>query len=36
VRALYELDIGGSQLDAIGVQALEWALVGLNGKDVYS
>jgi 5-methylphenazine-1-carboxylate 1-monooxygenase len=36
VRCLYELGIGPSQLDAIGVPALEWALVGLNGKDVYS
>jgi 2-polyprenyl-6-methoxyphenol hydroxylase-like FAD-dependent oxidoreductase len=36
VRELYELDIGPQQLDAIGVQAREWALVGLNGKDVYS
>jgi len=36
VRELYELDIGASQLDSIGVRAREWALVGLNGKDVYS
>ncbi len=36
VRELYELDIGPRNLDAIGVQAREWALVGLNGKDVYS
>jgi 2-polyprenyl-6-methoxyphenol hydroxylase-like FAD-dependent oxidoreductase len=36
VRELYELDIGPDQLDSIGVRALEWALVGLNGKDVYS
>jgi 2-polyprenyl-6-methoxyphenol hydroxylase-like FAD-dependent oxidoreductase len=36
VRELYELDIGPRDLDAIGVQAREWALVGLNGKDVYS
>ncbi len=36
VRELYELGIGPVQLDAIGLQAREWALVGLNGKDVYS
>jgi 2-polyprenyl-6-methoxyphenol hydroxylase-like FAD-dependent oxidoreductase len=36
VRELYDLDIGPDRLDAIGVRALEWALVGLNGKDVYS
>jgi 2-polyprenyl-6-methoxyphenol hydroxylase-like FAD-dependent oxidoreductase len=36
VRELYELDIGSAELDAIGVPAREWALVGLNGKDVYS
>ena len=36
VRELYELDIGPDQLDRIGMQAREWALVGLNGKDVYS
>ena len=36
VRELYELDLGPDQLDTIGLRALEWALVGLNGKDVYS
>jgi 2-polyprenyl-6-methoxyphenol hydroxylase-like FAD-dependent oxidoreductase len=36
VRELYELGIGPEKLDAIGLQAREWALVGLNGKDVYS
>ena len=36
VRELYELGIGADRLDAIGLPALEWALVGLNGKDVYS
>jgi len=36
VRELYELGIGEDQLNAIGIQAREWALVGLNGKDVYS
>ena len=36
VRELYELGIGPEQLDGIGIQAKEWALVGLNGQDVYS
>ncbi len=36
VRELYELDIGEKLLDTIGLQAREWALVGLNGNDVYS
>jgi 2-polyprenyl-6-methoxyphenol hydroxylase-like FAD-dependent oxidoreductase len=36
VRELYELGIGPEKLDAIGLQAKEWALVGLNGNDIYS
>jgi 2-polyprenyl-6-methoxyphenol hydroxylase-like FAD-dependent oxidoreductase len=36
VRELYELGIGADRLDAIGLPAREWALVGLNGRDVYS
>lgn len=36
VRELYELGIGADQLDTVGVQAREWALVGLNGKEVYA
>ena len=36
VRELYELGFGAQQLDRIGIQTREWALVGLNGKDVYS
>jgi 5-methylphenazine-1-carboxylate 1-monooxygenase len=36
VRELYELGLGPDQLDSIGLHAREWALVGLNGKDVYS
>jgi len=36
VRELYALGIGPDQLDAIGVQTREWALVGLNGKEVYA
>lgn len=36
VRELYDLGIGPEALDTIGLQAKEWALVGLNGNDVYS
>lgn len=36
VRELYELGFGPDALDGIGIQTREWALVGLNGNDVYS
>jgi 5-methylphenazine-1-carboxylate 1-monooxygenase len=36
VRELYDLGIGADVLDTIGLQAREWALVGLNGRDIYS
>ncbi len=36
VRELYDLGFSAADLDAIGIQAREWALVGLNGNDVYS
>jgi 2-polyprenyl-6-methoxyphenol hydroxylase-like FAD-dependent oxidoreductase len=36
VRELYDLGIGADELDAIGLPAREWALVGLKGKDIYS
>jgi 2-polyprenyl-6-methoxyphenol hydroxylase-like FAD-dependent oxidoreductase len=36
VRELYDLGIGAEMLDRIGVPAKEWALVGLNGNDIYS
>src|SRR5690606_12237836 len=36
VRELYEMGFGPQVLDTIGLQAREWALVGLNGNDVYS
>jgi 5-methylphenazine-1-carboxylate 1-monooxygenase len=36
VRELYELGIGREQLDTIGLQAKEWVLVGLNGREVYA
>ena len=36
VRELYELGLGSDELDRIGLQTKEWALVGLNGKQVYT
>ncbi|WP_293862864.1 flavin-dependent oxidoreductase [uncultured Alsobacter sp.] len=36
VRELYDLGITAADLDTIGLPAREWALVGLNGKDIYS
>ncbi len=36
VRELFDLGISRAQLDAIGVPIQEWALVGLNGKEIYS
>jgi 5-methylphenazine-1-carboxylate 1-monooxygenase len=36
VRELYELGFGAQALDTIGIQTKEWALVGLNGHDVYT
>jgi len=36
VRELYDLGITESDLDRVGLPAKEWALVGLNGNDIYS
>ncbi len=36
VRELFDLGFVPDDLDSVGVQAKEWALVGLNGKEVYS
>ncbi|MBD3678951.1 MAG: flavin-dependent oxidoreductase [Rhodobacteraceae bacterium] len=36
VRELYDLGITAADLDGVGVSAREWALVGLNGKEVYA
>lgn len=36
VRELYDLGIGEADLDRVGLPAKEWALVGLNGNDIYS
>jgi len=36
VRELYDLGITRHELDRVGLPAKEWALVGLNGNDIYS
>jgi 2-polyprenyl-6-methoxyphenol hydroxylase-like FAD-dependent oxidoreductase len=36
VRELYDLGITEQDLDRVGLPAKEWALVGLNGNDIYS
>ena len=36
VRELYDLGIGEGDLGSVGIPAEEWALVGLNGHDIYS
>lgn len=36
VRELYDLGIALRDLDRVGLPAKEWALVGLNGNDIYS
>ncbi|NDR56333.1 flavin-dependent oxidoreductase [Aliiruegeria sabulilitoris] len=36
VRELLDLGISLEELDGVGVPAKEWALVGLNGNDIYS
>jgi 2-polyprenyl-6-methoxyphenol hydroxylase-like FAD-dependent oxidoreductase len=36
VRELYELGFCPTSLDTIGLKTREWALVGLNGNEVYS
>ena len=36
VRELFDMGLTSEALDQVGVPALEWALVGLNGKEVYS
>lgn len=36
VRELYDLGITAADLDSVGLPAREWALVGLNGNDIYA
>lgn len=36
VRELFDLGLDAEHLDTIGVPAQEWALVGLNGREVYA
>jgi 2-polyprenyl-6-methoxyphenol hydroxylase-like FAD-dependent oxidoreductase len=36
VRELYDLGFTEADLDRVGLPAKEWALVGLNGNDIYA
>ena len=36
VRELYDLGITQADMDRVGLPAREWALVGLNGNDIYA
>ena len=36
VRELYDLGIGPAALDAVGLPAREWALLGLNGAEIHA
>ena len=36
VRELFDMGITVSDMDGVGVPVKEWALVGLNGREVYS
>ncbi len=36
VRELFDLGFSAEDLDGVGVPAKEWALVGLNGREVYA
>src|SRR5690606_26766018 len=36
VRELEDLGLGKDTLDQVGIPAREWALVSLDGKDIYS
>lgn len=36
VRELIDMGLGAEVLDSVGVPAREWALVGLNGREVYA
>lgn len=36
VRELFDMGLGADVLDCVGVPAQEWALVGLNGREVYA
>src|SRR3954471_3000415 len=36
VRELDDLGLSAADLDRVGLPAREWALVGLNGNDIYS
>jgi len=36
VRELFDLGLDEDMLDSVGIQTREWAVVGLNGNEIYS
>ncbi|WP_037914576.1 flavin-dependent oxidoreductase [Sulfitobacter sp. 20_GPM-1509m] len=36
VRELFDMGLTADDLDSVGVPAREWAMVGLNGQDIYA
>ncbi|ASM71125.1 MULTISPECIES: flavin-dependent oxidoreductase [Roseobacteraceae] len=36
VRELFDMGLTADELDSVGVPAREWAMVGLNGQDIYA
>ncbi|WP_311201727.1 hypothetical protein [Sulfitobacter sp. S223] len=36
VRELLQMGFSTNELDQVGIPAKKWALVGLNGKDIYA
>jgi len=36
VRELFDLGISAAELDRVGIPVQEWALLGLNGEELYS
>lgn len=36
VKELFDLGITRQDLESVGISILEWALVGLNGRDIYA
>ncbi len=36
VRELFDMGLSADDLDSVGVPAREWAMVGLNGQDIYA
>ncbi len=36
IRELFDLGLGPEVMDRVGIEAQEWALVGLNGQEIYA